>query len=96
MGKTSFHRITECRIVEVGRKLWRSSSPIPCSEQGQLEQVAQHSVQLGFEYHKDGGSAASLGNVLKCLTTLTGERVRQEFLVFMVVPVVSCPVTGHY
>lgn len=38
------------RLVEVGRDVWRSSSPSPCSKQGELEQVAQGRVRSGFEY----------------------------------------------
>jgi len=37
-------------IAEVGRDLRRSSSPTPCSEQGQLEQAAQGCVEPGFAY----------------------------------------------
>lgn len=95
VGKNIFHRITKCRIVEIGRNLWRSSSPIPFTEQVKLGQVAQHSIPLDFEYHRDGGSAASLSNTLQCWTTLIGERVQQEFPVFMFVPIVSCSVSGH-
>ena len=38
------------RLVEVCRDLSRSCSPTPMLKQGQLEQVAQDHVQLGFEY----------------------------------------------
>jgi len=47
---------------------------MPLPDQGQLEQIAQHSAQLDFkcfESRKDGDAAASLGNVVQCLTTLT-------------------------
>jgi len=37
-------------MVEVGRSLWKLSDPKPCSEQGQLEQVAQSRVQAAFQY----------------------------------------------
>lgn len=36
-------------IVEVGRNLWSSSSPTPCSKQGDLEQVTRDCAQSGFE-----------------------------------------------
>lgn len=37
------------KIVEAGKDLWRFSPP-PCSEQGQLEQVAQDHIQSDGEY----------------------------------------------
>jgi len=37
------------RIIRVGRDFWRLSSPIP-SKADSLHQVAQESVQVGFEY----------------------------------------------
>lgn len=38
------------RMAEVGRHVWRLSSPSLLVKQGQLEQVAQGSVQSGFQY----------------------------------------------
>lgn len=35
---------------EVGKDLWRPSSPIPLIKQGQLEQVIQDHVQSSFDY----------------------------------------------
>ncbi|KAK4827068.1 hypothetical protein QYF61_013709 [Mycteria americana] len=43
-------KLVSHRMVEVGRDLLRSSSPIPLLKQGQLDQTAQDHVQLGFEY----------------------------------------------
>ena len=37
-------------MVQVGRQLLRSTSPIPLLKQGHLEPVAQDPVQSGFEY----------------------------------------------
>ncbi|KFV81554.1 Y-box-binding protein 3, partial [Struthio camelus australis] len=37
-------------MVEVGRDLWRSSSPTSLLQQGPLEHIAQDRVQAGFEY----------------------------------------------
>lgn len=34
------------RVVEVGRYLWRSPGPSPCSDQGQPEHIAQNCVHL--------------------------------------------------
>jgi len=34
----------------IGRDLWRSSSPAPCSKQGHLEQIAQGCGQSEFAY----------------------------------------------
>ena len=42
------------RVVEAGRDLWRSSSPMPCSKQDDLEQVAQDHVRQGLEYQQGG------------------------------------------
>ena len=37
-------------ITEVGRHLWRSPNPTPCSKHGQLEQFDQDHVHFGFEH----------------------------------------------
>jgi len=37
-------------MAEVGRNLWRSSSPIPLLRQSHLEPVAPENVQMAFEY----------------------------------------------
>lgn len=37
-------------IAKVGQELWRSPSPKLCSEWGQVQQVAQSQVLLGFQY----------------------------------------------
>lgn len=37
-------KVFNCRIVEVGRGLWRSSGPIPLLKQGHLEPLAQDFV----------------------------------------------------
>lgn len=44
------HRQMNCRIKEWMRWGGVIYSTLPCSEQDQLQQVAQDSVQLGFEY----------------------------------------------
>ena len=62
------------RTAEVGRHLWRSSTPTTCSEQGQQEQYAQGHVQLGFEYLQHGDSTNSRSNLFQCLTTLTSKK----------------------
>jgi len=72
--KIIFIELQNGRRVEAGKNVWKSSSPMPLPDQGQLEQIAQHSAQLDFkcfESRKDGDAAASLGNVVQCLTTLT-------------------------
>lgn len=47
-----------------------------------------------------GVSTTSLSNLQQCLTTLTKKKgsffLWMEFLVFMSVPIVSCPVSGHH
>lgn len=42
------------RAVEVGRHLWRTSSPTPLLKQDHLELVMQDHVQTGFEYLQGG------------------------------------------
>lgn len=55
------------RVAEAGDCLIQPH----CSEQSQLEQVAQGHVLLGFGYPRDGNSTASLGNLCQCLVTGT-------------------------
>lgn len=49
-------------MVGCGRDLWTSSSPTALLEQGHPEQVAQDSVQVGFELSR-GDVTASLGSL---------------------------------
>lgn len=58
---------------EIGKDLWRSSTSTPCSKQGQLQQLAQDCVQVGFEYLQ------GWSNLLQCVITLT---VKKFFLIF--------------
>lgn len=37
------------RTIEVGRDLFRSSSPTPLLRQGQLKQITQDHIQSGYE-----------------------------------------------
>jgi len=59
------------RIAEVGRDLWGASGLIPLLKQGHPELVALDRVQADLNISKDGDSTTSLGNLCKCLVTLT-------------------------
>lgn len=73
-----FHRITDHRIVWVGRNLW-SSGPTPFLQPGQMQKVAQLHVQMTFEYvhgcrlHNFPG---------KPVTSLSHPHRRKSFLMF--------------
>lgn len=58
-------------MVEVGREVWRLSSPSPCKKHGELERVAWNLVQLGLSISRGGDSTTSMGNLFQCWTTLT-------------------------
>lgn len=58
------------RIFGAGN-LWQSSNLNSCSEQGQLEQVAQNCAQSGFNPCEDGNFTTSLDDLFQCVTTLT-------------------------
>jgi len=47
---------------------------LPCSKQGQLQQIAQGRVQSGFKYVQDGDPTTSLSNLFQGLTILIAEK----------------------
>jgi len=90
------HRMTEAR-----RHLWGPSSPSPCSEQTQLQQVAQGHVLLGFEYF----CGWRLAQLLWATCSLPFDHphskkgrycVYLEFFVFKFVLIASRFVIGHH
>lgn len=72
---------------------WRMSSPLQCSNQGQLEQFAQHHVQLGFEYLQVQKFHNLSGQPCPCLTALTGDKffLCLSAFSYTTVHAVSCP-----
>ena len=65
------HNSQDCRMFEIARDHWRSSSPISLLNQGHLKSVAQNYVQMALEISKTGDSTTSLGNLCQCSVTLT-------------------------
>ena len=59
-------------MVRAGRDLKDYLVPAPWHEQGHLplDRVAQSSIQSGLEHFQGRASAASLGNLCQCFTTL--------------------------
>lgn len=55
-------------MVEVGRSLWRSSSPFHLLKKDHIKQFVQHHVQI---ISKEGDSTTSLGNLCLCFITHT-------------------------
>lgn len=85
------------RMVEVGRNLWRPSSPTPLLKYGRLEYAVQGHIQVGFEYLYRKKLHNLSGNLFQCSVTST---VKNFFLifrwnfVFQFVPLGSLPITG--
>lgn len=89
--------VTAHRVVEVGRGLWRSSSPSPLLKQGHLEQVTQDYVQSGFEYLQGWTFHSSLGSFFQRTTLMVRQcflMVRQNLLCLNLCPLPL--VTGHH
>ena len=86
-------------MAEVGRDLWRSSSPTPLPKQGHLERIAQDCVQMAFEYLQGWRLHKVCGQPVPLLGHPHSEKVfphvQEEPPVFHFVPIASCPVTGH-
>uniref|UniRef100_A0A8B9P213 CUB and sushi domain-containing protein 3 n=1 Tax=Apteryx owenii TaxID=8824 RepID=A0A8B9P213_APTOW len=78
-------------MVEVGRDLWRSSSPTPLLKQGHLEHVAQDCIQAGFEYLQRRRLHHLSGQPVPVLCHPHSEKVfphvQMEVSVFQFVPV---------
>lgn len=76
--------------------------------QSHIQQACQGHVQLGSKYlqgwrhlniSKAGDTMTSLSNLCQCSTTFIVKNKKyypREFPVFQFVPIISCPVTGHY
>lgn len=65
------HRIhRHPKMDELGRNLWRWSSPTPLLKVESLQQVAQSCVQFGLNVTKGGNSVTSLGSLFQHSTTL--------------------------
>uniref|UniRef100_A0A8B9PTS4 Tectonin beta-propeller repeat containing 2 n=1 Tax=Apteryx owenii TaxID=8824 RepID=A0A8B9PTS4_APTOW len=88
------------RIAEVGRDLWRSSSPTPLLKQGHLEHIVQDRIQACFEYLQRRRLHNLSGQPVPVLCHPHSEKVfphvQMEASVFQFVPVASRPVAGHH
>ena len=88
------------RMVEVGRDLCGSSSPILLPTQGHLQQAAQDLVQAGLEYLQRSRLHNLPGQPVPVLRHPQREEVpphvQTELPVLQFVPITPCPVTGHY
>jgi len=89
-----------CRMVGVGRDLWRSSSPTPLPKLVHLEQAAQDLIQAGFEYLQRRRLHSPPGQPVPVLCHPQSKEVlphvQMELSVLQFVPVAPCLVTGHY
>ena len=85
-------------MVEVGRDLWGSSSPIPLPKQGHPEQVAQDLVQGGFEYlqRRRNLSWQPVPGLCHPQSEEVLPHVQLELPLLQFVPVAPCPVAGHH
>ena len=54
------------RIIEIGRKLWRSPGSIPFHKQGHLEPLAQVHVQVAAEEADSTNSTAQRSTAQQC------------------------------
>ena len=89
------------RMVEVRRDLWRSLVPTSLLKEGQQscpEQTAKDCVQEALEYLQGWMQYNLCGHLVLVLSHLHSKEVlpdtQAEPLVFHLVPVASCPVTG--
>jgi len=88
------------RMVGVGSDLCGSSSPIPLTKQGDLQQAAQDLVQAGLEYLQRRRLHHLPGQPVPLLCHPQREEVlphvQTELPVLQFVPIAPCPVSGHY
>jgi len=94
------HKITESRMLGVGRDLCGSSSPTPLPKQGHLQQAAQDLVQAGLEYLQGRRIHSLPGQPVPVLRHPQREdvlpHVQTELPMLQFVPVAPCPVAGHH
>jgi len=85
--------------MEVGRDLWRWSSPTTLPNQSHLELVAQDYVQTAFEYLQGGTLQHLSGQPVPVFSHPHSKKVfpdiRMESPVIHFVPIASGPFTGH-
>jgi len=80
MEKIANHRITQnCRMVEAGRDLWRSSGPAPCSSRTPQSQLPRTMSGRLLNILKEADFTTSIGSLRQCLVTCT---VKKCFLMF--------------
>jgi len=86
-------------MIEIGRDVWRSSSPANLLKQGHLEPVVQDCVQMASGYL----NGWKPHNFPRQPVPMHSHRHRKEVFpdvqrerpVFQPVLIASCPVTGH-
>jgi len=86
-------------MLEVGRDLWRSSSPTPLLKRVHLQPVTQDCVQMGFEHVQGRRLHHLCGHPVPVLSNLHSEKmsadVQTEPYLFQFVPTAHGSVTGH-
>jgi len=63
------------KVVEIGRDIWRSSGPIPCSSRVSCSRFLRSLTSQILSISKDGDSTTSLGNPFQYSVTLTVTKV---------------------
>lgn len=90
----AFHQ----RISEVGRNLWRSSTPTPPAKEDSLQHVAQESLQMGFEYLQRRRFHNLSGQPVPVLCHPHSNKVLlhicRDLPMFQLVP--NCPIAQHH
>ena len=83
-------------MVEVGRDLWRSSSPSPCSSRVTFPRIV---CRWLLNISKEGDATTSVGNVFQSSVTLSVKKFlhmfRQTFLCFDLCPLPECLLLGR-
>ena len=87
-------------MVEVGRDLWRSSSPISLLKQDLLERITQGYVQVAFEYLQGMRLHSLSGQPVLVLCHLNGKEVLPHMVmkppVVQFIPITLCSITGQH
>ena len=87
-------------MVGIRKDLWGSSSPTPLSKQVDLEQVAQDSIQVGFEYLQrrrlHNASVLPIPVLCHSQSKEVLPHVQLDLPMHQFVPVAPCPVAGHH
>lgn len=97
LGEKEFGKNTESQDDRGGKEPLVLPPFNPSAKAHCLEQVAQESIQAGFDISREGDSTTNLGSLFQGSVTF---KVKKFFLMFRwnfhFVPAISCSVTGHY